>query len=140
MQLDFERVHEMMMQLEEQTYRIWRARERTIKNDTNLSDEVFWQYRNELLRLYDTFKLYDADHSGFLSHEETKQLLKHIGLQPYAPQMITIVESFLCDADIDGNQEINFDEFLKLMCIIRAHQQSLREKALLHEFDKSDLS
>merc|ERR1712194_1000803 len=77
-ELDFDAVHNMLMHLEEQTERVKRKRERKILATTKISEIVFWTYRHELLLLFDTFNKFDADHSGFLSHEETKQLLKKL--------------------------------------------------------------
>jgi hypothetical protein len=74
--IDFETVHKTVSQLEESTERQRRARERAIKHEANLSDEIFWHHRDELLKLHERFMQFDKDRSGYLSHAEAKNLLK----------------------------------------------------------------
>jgi len=136
---DFDAVHGILSFVEEHTDRRRRATERSIRDKTGMSDRMFWQYRGELIKLYDTFNLYDVDHSGFLSHDEVKMLLKRIGLQPYNENMSKVVDRVLRSCDADGSGELNFEEFISLMDGVRVYQRSSRQQKLRKEFCNFDV-
>jgi len=138
LRFDFEATHEVLMYVEEQTDRIRRSKERRIKDATRLPDVLYWRNRQELLGLHDTFTVHDVDNSGFLGHDEAKKLLKCTGLQPYTRSMEGAVNDFLSLADKDGNQEIDFGEFVVLMERAREHQCTKRQAKLWKEFEVYD--
>lgn len=57
------------------------------------------------------FKLYDDDHSGFLSEEELVNILKANHMQSEAAVMKK-VRTIMAQADDDGDGTINYDEFV----------------------------
>jgi Ca2+-binding EF-hand superfamily protein len=133
--LTFETVHEMLNNMEEQVEYARRARERQIMQQVDLDLDRFKEHRNELIRLYDCFEFYDSDRSGYLSQKEAKQLLKHVGLQPYRPpSRAAMVSKFLQDADPHGHQGLNFPEFLTLISQVRKVHKRMRDASLRYQF------
>merc|ERR1712032_25167 len=90
--LDFDYAHTLLTELVEQGERRKRARELEIKERTGMSTEAFSTHRDELVRIFDFFQIYDSDHSGNLDHSECRMLLKHLGMQPYRPAEALIVD------------------------------------------------
>mmetsp|Transcript_103733 Transcript_103733/g.268476 ORF Transcript_103733/g.268476 Transcript_103733/m.268476 type:complete len:802 (-) Transcript_103733:105-2510(-) len=134
---DAEVVHDLLMQVEEQTERKKRRIEHEIKDKIGLEDQVFWQYRHELIMLYNTFHHYDDDEDQCLTHAEAKLLLKHLGFQPYrqGPEA-EHVQRILVESDEDGNGLVDFLEFLGLMDRIRVLQRADRCNKLREQFIK----
>eukprot|EP00929_Paragymnodinium_shiwhaense_P080182 TRINITY_DN41802_c0_g2_i2.p1 TRINITY_DN41802_c0_g2~~TRINITY_DN41802_c0_g2_i2.p1 ORF type:complete len:1124 (-),score=281.65 TRINITY_DN41802_c0_g2_i2:273-3644(-) len=138
--LDFDVVHDILLQAEERVSRMQRAKERSIKERWRISDKMFWKWRSELIHLSDMFHLFDADESGILSRDELRVLLKQLGLNPYRKQEAALIDGLLKDtskAGLDGaNEEVNFIEFLSMMESLRAHQLAARQKQLSQTFKK----
>lgn len=134
--LSFEAVHEMLLKMQEECEATTRKQEREIMERTGMSMEKFWEHRPELVRLYEFFHLYDQDHSGCLSHQEVKLLLKQLGLQPYRQEQAKLLEMWLEHADSDGNESLEFCEFLVLMLKVREHQKSQHKAKVWPSFRK----
>lgn len=128
--LDAEVVFSKLLQYEERALRYASDREWDIRSKANLKDEVFTRFRSEILWLRDLFDSYDNDQSGYLGQPEVRRLLKHIGLQPYSPHAAPLVDRMLEEADTDGNQEMDFAEFLELLIAIRNHMMRRRKRKL----------
>ena len=61
--------------------------------------------------LRDAFDLYDQDHNGLISATELHQVLNRLGMNCAVEDCIRMIRSV--DSDGDGN--VNFDEFRKMM-------------------------
>lgn len=59
----------------------------------------------------DAFNLFDTDHSGSISATELSTVMKSLGLTPNETDVLDLMN----EIDQDGNNEIDFDEFLSLM-------------------------
>ncbi|CCK71480.1 uncharacterized protein KNAG_0H00640 [Huiozyma naganishii CBS 8797] len=59
----------------------------------------------------DAFDLFDKDKSGSISASELTTVMKSLGLTPSEDE----VRDLMNEIDQDGNNEIDFDEFLSLM-------------------------
>ncbi|KAG0668580.1 phosphorylase kinase, delta [Maudiozyma exigua] len=66
---------------------------------------------DQIAEFKETFDLFDKDHSGSISASELKSVMKSLGLSPTDEE----VQDLVNEIDIDGNNEIEFNEFLTLM-------------------------
>lgn len=57
------------------------------------------------------FNVMDLDKDGFISFEDLRLFLESIGEQRSDEQ----VRQMLRDADVDGDEHISYDEFVRLM-------------------------
>lgn len=136
---DHQVFHDVLMVVEELTERRRHKVEHEIKNLTGMPDVTFWQYRHELIKLHNRFRSYDDDDDGFLKQSEVKQLLKHIGFEPYRKgRQAALVKELLdtCDANHDG--QLDLLEFIKLMENIRTMQRLQRQQRLWDVFKAYD--
>ncbi|KAI6660909.1 Calmodulin-like [Oopsacas minuta] len=58
-----------------------------------------------------SFQLFDRDQDGFISAEDLQRVMTAIGIDTNAEQATDMIR----EADIDGNQLINYEEFVKIM-------------------------
>ncbi|XP_074562578.1 calmodulin-3-like [Curcuma longa] len=61
--------------------------------------------------LREAFSLYDKDHDGLISVYELQSILNLLGEKLLRKE----VEEMIRKADVDGDGQINYDEFVKLM-------------------------
>lgn len=66
---------------------------------------------NQVAECMEAFKLFDKDGNGSISRSELTTVMKSLGLDPTDDN----IEDLMNEVDIDGNHEIEFDEFLTLM-------------------------
>lgn len=66
---------------------------------------------DQIAEFKETFDLFDKDHSGSISASELKTVMKSLGLSPTDDE----VQDLVREIDIDGNNMIEFNEFLTLM-------------------------
>jgi calmodulin len=71
-----------------------------IRKDTDSEDEIL-----------EAFKLFDKDGNGFISAAELRHVMTNLG------EVITDeeVDELIREADIDGDGQINYEEFAKVM-------------------------
>lgn len=69
-------------------------------NHTNSEDE-----------LIEAFKVFDKDGNGFITSKELKHVMTNLG------EKLTIeeAEEMINEADLDGDGQINYEEFVKMM-------------------------
>lgn len=136
--MDFEFVHMVLVFVEEHTERRKSRMERYIQRQWNISEEMFWKFRQELISLHRRFTMYDIDGSGFLSNEEVSIVLTRSGLQPFGVKQNSVVESMLRQFDKGNNNELEFGEFLVLVEKLRQLEMDLRRPKLTNQFYKHD--
>eukprot|EP00930_Biecheleria_cincta_P025231 TRINITY_DN17983_c0_g1_i1.p1 TRINITY_DN17983_c0_g1~~TRINITY_DN17983_c0_g1_i1.p1 ORF type:complete len:1076 (-),score=248.34 TRINITY_DN17983_c0_g1_i1:59-3286(-) len=134
--LDAEVVYSKLLQYEERALRYASEREWDIRSKANLKENLFSRFRSELLWLRDLYDSYDSDKSGYLGQPEVRRLLKHIGLQPYSPHAAPLINTMLEDIDMDGNEEVDFAEFLELLIATRNHMMGRRKLKLKAAWDE----
>jgi len=61
--------------------------------------------------LLEAFKVFDRDGNGFITSHELRHVMSNLG-QSLSPEEI---EEMVREADVDGDGQINFDEFVKMM-------------------------
>jgi calmodulin len=61
--------------------------------------------------LLEAFKVFDRDSNGFITSHELRHVMTNLG-QSLSPEEI---EEMVREADIDGDGQINYDEFVKMM-------------------------
>jgi calmodulin len=61
--------------------------------------------------LLEAFKVFDRDGNGFITSHELRHVMTNLG-QSLTPEEI---EEMVKEADVDGDGQINFDEFVKMM-------------------------
>ncbi|KAJ4969579.1 hypothetical protein NE237_016280 [Protea cynaroides] len=74
----------------------------------------FPQFREELKNIKSMFEQCDEDSNGILDHEELKKCLSKLQLQVTEKEMEELVHS----CDFDGNEGMQFNEFIVLFCLI----------------------
>jgi Ca2+-binding EF-hand superfamily protein len=90
------------------------------------------------------FKRYDRDESGELSMREVSSILLDFGLQPRSREELDEIQAMMEEADSDGSNEINFEEFCVLFQRIQEKIQAMireseRKKAFELGFSKASL-
>ena len=61
--------------------------------------------------LLEAFKVFDRDGNGFITSHELRHVMSNLG-QSLSPEEI---EEMVREADVDGDGQINYDEFVKMM-------------------------
>lgn len=85
----------------------------------------------ELDKLWETFKVFDADGSGAISPEELKAIMQSLGQNPSDSQLQEMIQ----EVDLDFSGTIDFEEFKALMIAQSGDRQS-RLKAAFNVFDE----
>mmetsp|Transcript_82627 Transcript_82627/g.183496 ORF Transcript_82627/g.183496 Transcript_82627/m.183496 type:complete len:1087 (+) Transcript_82627:87-3347(+) len=95
---------------------------------------IFHQKQREAYKL--AFQQCDADGSGSVEAGELKSLLAQCGIEP----MAHVLSEVLSEVDEDGSGVLNFEEFEKLMDIIRCREGFARSEyeAFVSLFQKFD--
>jgi Ca2+-binding EF-hand superfamily protein len=70
-----------------------------------------FQNRDTEEELQLAFKVFDKNNDGFISHSELKQMMHNLGENLTDDQIAEMIR----EADIDGDGQINYNEFLKMM-------------------------
>jgi len=82
--------------------------------DFNEFLEMMMRKRKEtppLEELREAFKLFDMDGNGTISAFELKSVMKNLGEELSEKEVAEMIR----EADLDGDGEVNFDEFVKMM-------------------------
>lgn len=66
---------------------------------------------DQITEYRDAFMMFDVDGSGAISTHELGSLMRSLGAAPTAAEL----EGFIDDVDVNGDGEVDFDEFLVLM-------------------------
>mmetsp|Transcript_149809 Transcript_149809/g.481189 ORF Transcript_149809/g.481189 Transcript_149809/m.481189 type:complete len:966 (+) Transcript_149809:125-3022(+) len=130
--------HRVVVKCKEQVERAVRQCERKIKEDTQISDRVFNEFRQDIVGLHDLFSSLDEDNSGSLDSKEITQIMNEFGLMPRTAKERDEVQKILIEADVDGNGEFSFEEFLFLVKRIRNHHTNLATERAQISFRKYD--
>ena len=69
--------------------------------------------KDEEYELREAFKCIDLDGNGFISRDELKDAVKKI-MSTEKDLSLQDVEAMMQDADVDGNGQLDFDEWQKL--------------------------
>ncbi|CCC67675.1 hypothetical protein NCAS_0A11170 [Naumovozyma castellii] len=80
----------------------------------------------------DAFDLFDRDHNGSISASELATVMKSLGLSPTEAEVTDLMN----EIDVDGNHQIEFDEFLALMS--RQLKSNDSEQELIEAFKVFD--
>ena len=75
-----------------------------------MADQLTEEQRNQFT---EAFALFDKDGDGTISTRELGLVMKSLGQNPTNAEL----ESMINEVDIDGNGEIDFDEFLNMMSV-----------------------
>lgn len=137
--MDLEMVHIRLLQLEERAAREAAAREWAIAKLANVNDQLFRQYRHELLWIYDMFNSHDEEHCGSLGEFEVRRLMKYMGLEPYFRHYSPEIEKLIKEVDANRDDEIELTEFLSLVGHVRKLMMKLRKSRVSRCFLKADL-
>ncbi|KAL7081155.1 hypothetical protein ACP275_14G021600 [Erythranthe tilingii] len=64
--------------------------------------------------LKEAFKVFDKDQNGYISANELRQVLMNLGEKLTDEE----VQQMIREADLDGDGQVNFDEFVKMMTTV----------------------
>ncbi|CCH62443.1 hypothetical protein TBLA_0H01560 [Henningerozyma blattae CBS 6284] len=92
-----------------------------------LTQEQIEEYR-------EIFNLFDKDHSGSISGSELTSVMRSLGLKPTESEVTDLMN----EIDLDGNHQIEFDEFLVLMS--RQQKSNDSKEELLEAFKVFDVN
>jgi len=94
---------------------VWSISSPDVKNNTvsmKFRVTLFWEDEQPKDKeLKDAFALFDTDDSGTISKSELQQLMKRLGKTLSELEL----DSMMNEADTDGNNEIDFNEFKSIM-------------------------
>ncbi|XLU30997.1 hypothetical protein S245_067063, partial [Arachis hypogaea] len=65
--------------------------------------------------LKEAFKVFDKDQNGFISASELRHVMINLGEKLTDEE----VEQMIKEADLDGDGQVNYDEFVKMMMAVR---------------------
>ncbi len=85
----------------------------------------------EVAKLWDTFKVFDADGSGGISAEELAQVMRELGQNPSDTELRDMIK----EVDVDLSGTIDFEEFKTLMVSAQGDRKS-RLKLAFSVFDE----
>jgi len=137
--LDFEEFQNLVVILKERTERIVREHERGIKQKTGISDEVFQQFRTDIVSLFELFQKADEDENGTLARNELLRVLGEFGLLPKSLKERLEVDAILQEVDTNGDACIDFCEFLHLTSLIRSNaveKRRIQNNAIFEKYDR----
>ena len=63
------------------------------------------------LKLMEAFKVFDKDGNGFISSVELRHVMTNLGEKLTDDE----VDEMIREADVDGDGQVNYDEFVKMM-------------------------
>lgn len=93
------------------------------------------QLTQEQIQEYkEIFNLFDKDHSGSISATELTTVMRSLGLTPTESE----VKDLMNEIDLDGNHQIEFDEFLVLMN--RQQRSNDSQEELMEAFKVFDVN
>lgn len=72
-----------------------------------------------MISILQAFKLFDTDGDGIITMEELKTLISKVGGEMSEAEALAHIKT----ADVDGNMEVNFDEFGKLWEILHGAEE-----------------
>ncbi|KAF3558292.1 hypothetical protein F2Q69_00016015 [Brassica cretica] len=61
--------------------------------------------------LKEAFRVFDKDQNGFISAAVLRHVMTNCGEKPTDDE----VEEMICEADVDGDGQINYEEFVKII-------------------------
>jgi len=73
--------------------------------------------------ILEAFKVFDKDGNGFISAAELRHVMTNLGEKLTDEE----VDEMIREADIDGDGQINYEEFVKMMMAKRARERKLEE-------------
>ncbi|KAI8514255.1 PREDICTED: calmodulin-like [Branchiostoma belcheri] len=76
---------------------------------TMMTQQMKQMHQEEELR--DSFKLFDKDGNGSISAAELRQVMANLGEKLTDEE----VDAMIREADVDGDGEVNFEEFVRMM-------------------------
>lgn len=104
----------------------------------SIAEEVFQEFREDLLCLHELFLRFDYDRTGYLDVLEVTFMLKDFGLLPRMEKERNTVFSIMEACDENGNGEFDFGEFLGLVHQIREYAMGRCKDELLYTFERYD--
>eukprot|EP00931_Biecheleriopsis_adriatica_P049983 TRINITY_DN28924_c0_g1_i1.p1 TRINITY_DN28924_c0_g1~~TRINITY_DN28924_c0_g1_i1.p1 ORF type:complete len:1033 (-),score=190.50 TRINITY_DN28924_c0_g1_i1:246-3344(-) len=132
--------HDILLHMEVQSKRKKHQAEHSIKISWHLTEDEFWRFRPELIRLRHLMAMVLAEvHRG--KSEERKldrtgalQLLKLLGLQPYHEEQQELIEQGIDQVCGSQDEYFDFKKMLWLLDHTRDGQKSIRSDQLLKHF------
>jgi len=117
-----------------------REREQAIRDRMQLSDDVFFEFRPELVWLFHAFLRFDADNSNSLDASELRRLVAELGceLNPLNDCADIDVDLYIDSVVAKNKGAIGFVDFLKFVRMLRERQKERNEKFFRRLFCKYD--
>jgi len=92
----------------------------------------------EIHNLYVSFTRYDIDDGGFLDRTEVRQVLCDLGLQPRGGEEKVEVHEIICDADQEGLQHFEFNDFVFMVKSVRERLRQIQLCECMLIFEDAD--
>eukprot|EP00928_Gymnodinium_smaydae_P028647 TRINITY_DN2179_c0_g3_i2.p1 TRINITY_DN2179_c0_g3~~TRINITY_DN2179_c0_g3_i2.p1 ORF type:complete len:851 (-),score=156.08 TRINITY_DN2179_c0_g3_i2:194-2746(-) len=136
--ISFEVFQEAVSEAREVFERTLRDRERAIKVEENMDDDMFKDFRKDVILLADCFQRYDVDNTSRITNEEMMPMLKELGLMPSTLVECQEIEELVEQAEKEDAGMFQFKEFLILVKSIREHRQERIRDEQLKSFEHYD--
>ncbi|KAK3136954.1 hypothetical protein QOZ80_5BG0445570 [Eleusine coracana subsp. coracana] len=89
------------------------ARNKTADKDDHDADE----------ELREAFKVFDKDQNGYISATELRHVMINLGEKLTDEE----VEQMIREADLDGDGQVNYDEFVRMMMLSDGHAPATKQ-------------
>ena len=84
---------------------------RSRKGGASAKSKKFELTEEQKQEIREAFDLFDSDRSGYVDAEEIKVAMRALGVEPKDSE----IQKMISEVDADGNGQIEFDEFNKMM-------------------------
>jgi Ca2+-binding EF-hand superfamily protein len=136
--ISFDSFQSVVFAAKEKSTRESRQKERQIQIKEKLAEEVFQEFREDMLVLHELFGRYDTESKGYLEMMEAIFMIKDFGLLSKDPKERDNIMGIVESSDEDGSGEFSFDEFLGLVHNIRSYNMELCKDEMQFIFERYD--
>jgi len=137
-QLDFDGFEALVERTREHYQRIVGIRIADICRKEALEALEKQSHKDELVLLYDSFKAADSDHDGLMEFDQLSTPLFEYNLRQIDPESIDKLSALFDKTDLNGDDRINFKQFLRLIRRLRKDKLELQEPHLRQTFARFD--
>lgn len=141
MGIDFDSFQNLVERTREKFEQIQRDRLWTIMQSTSLDQDALRKMQHDIIPLYECFQRFDDDDSGELDRAEVRKIFQEFGCYNGGEEEEKLIDKLIERVSKDGNDSVNFDEFLHLVKQLREEMKLRRREevwAIFRSYDKDN--